>query len=114
MLTSGILDDEPDLIDLIDKFISRLPGMWDSIRQAHKVQDEEEFLRLIHQMKGVGGGYGYPVLTELCSQIEFQTENQNHEKVIELMEEFNLMVDRICEGQNENHKIAEQAQSEKN
>ena len=113
MLTSDILDDEPELIDLIDKFISRLPGMWGAIKQAHKMQDEEEFLRLIHQMKGVGGGYGYPILTEISSKIEFESENKNAEKVNELIEEFDLMTDRIFEGKDENHKIAEQAQSEK-
>ena len=28
-------------------------------------------------MKGVGGGYGYPILTELCIKIEFQTCPKN-------------------------------------
>ena len=111
MLTSDLLEDDPDLIDLIDKFISRLPGMWASIKDAFKADDEKEYLRLIHQMKGVGGGYGYPILTELCSKIEFQTESQNKEEVNYLMEEIDLIVEQILNGKDENHKISERTET---
>lgn len=109
VLTSDLLYDEPDLIDLIDKFMARLPVMRDAINKSHKDNNEDELAGLIHQMKGVGGGYGYPMLTELCSNIEFQIEGQNSEKVNELIEEFNLMAEQVLEGQDENHKIANQA-----
>ena len=111
MLTSNLLTDEPDLIDLIDKFMTRLPEMRDSINQAHTEQDMQEFSSLIHQMKGVGGGYGYPMLTEICAKIEFQVASQDVENTKALIEEFNFMVDQIMEGSKENHKIAAQAQT---
>ena len=107
VLTSDLLHDEPDLIDLIDKFMSRLPVMREAINKSHKENNEDELSGLIHQMKGVGGGYGYPMLTELCSNIEFQIEGQNSENVNELIKELNVMADRILEGSDENHKIAE-------
>ena len=110
VLTSNLLIKEPDLIDLIDKFISRLPIMRDAINLAHKSNKEDELSGLIHQMKGVGGGYGYPMLTELCKKIEFQIENQDYEKLNDLIEIFNAMAVKIIEGSDENHKIAEQAE----
>lgn len=110
MLTSDLLNEDPDLIDLIDKFMSRLPGMRDAINQAHTDQQNEELSSLIHQMKGVGGGYGYPMLTQQCAKIEFQVANENIENVVVLVEEFNQIVEQILEGKDENHKIAEQAQ----
>lgn len=111
LLTSDLLNDEPDLIDLLDNFMIRLPIMRDAINQAHTVQEEEELSSLIHQMKGVGGGYGYHMLTELCAKIEFQIASQDLENVKALIEEFNLLVEQILEGHEENHKIAEQAES---
>lgn len=111
LLTSDLLNDEPDLIDLIDKFMIRLPMMRNAINQAHTDQKEEELSSLIHQMKGVGGGYGYHMLTELCAKIEFQIASQDLENVKALIEKFNLLVDQILEGHEENHKIAEQVQS---
>lgn len=111
LLTSNLLHDEPELIDLINKFMKRLPVMQDAINQAHSEGKEEELSGLIHQMKGVGGGYGYPMLTELCARMEFQLENQDSKNVSTLIGEFNLMVKKILEGRDENHKIAEQAES---
>ena len=111
MLTSELLSDDPDLIDLIDKFMARLPTMQDAINLAHTDKKEEELSGLIHQMKGVGGGYGYPALTELCAKIEFQIESQDPENVSQLIHEFNLIVKEILAGRDENHKIAELAQS---
>ena len=110
LLTSDLLNDDPDLIDLIDKFMLRLPVMRDAINQAHSDNNEEELSGLIHQMKGVGGGYGYPMLTELCAKIEFQIASKNDENKNALIEEFNLLVEEILEGSDENHKIVEQVQ----
>lgn len=109
ILTSNLLLDEPDLIDLIDKFMIRLPTLQGAINHAHTDNNIEELSGLIHQLKGVGGGYGYPMLTELCINIESQIENQNSESIKALIEEFNMMVEKILEGKDENHIIAERA-----
>ena len=107
LLTSKLIQDDPDLIDLIDRFISRLPTMSDAINQAHSEKKEKELSGLIHQMKGVGGNYGYPMLTELCAKIEFQIKNKDTKNLATLIEEFNLMVEQILNGKDENHKIVE-------
>jgi hypothetical protein len=57
----------------------------------------------------VGGGYGYPMLTELCAKIEVQLKHQNMENVTALIEAFNDMADQILAGNDENHRIANQA-----
>ena len=105
-LTSNLLQKDPELIDLIDKFMIRLPIMQDAINKAHEDKNEEEFSGLIHQLKGVGGGYGYPMLTELCAKLEFQITSKKTENVNALIEEFNLMVEEVMAGSEENHRIA--------
>ena len=108
MLTSDLLIEDPDLIDLIDKFISRLPEMRKAILRAYEEKKWEEFSGLVHQMKGVGGGYGYPMLTELCAKIEVQLKYQNMENVAALIQGFNDMAEQILAGNDENHRIANQ------
>jgi len=107
MITSEILLEDPGLIDLIDKFMTRLPAMRDSINLANTDKNDEEFSNLIHQLKGVGGGYGYPMLTVLCSDIEVQIKNKSAENVCALLQEFNTMCEEILAGSDENHKIAD-------
>lgn len=107
-LTSNLLEEDPDLIDLIDKFMKRLPVMQESINCAYSEDNVEELSNLIHQMKGVGGGYGYPMLTELCVNIEVQIRNNNKDNLVLLIKEFNQMTENILAGSDENHKIAEE------
>jgi len=109
ILTSNLLKSEPDLIGLIEKFMLRLPTFQENINAAHREHNTEEFSNLIHQLKGVGGGYGYPMLTELCVKIESQITSEDETNMKELMQEFDSMVEQILAGQEENQKIAEQA-----
>jgi len=109
ILTSNLLKSEPDLIGLIEKFMLRLPTFQEKINTAHREHNTEEFSNLIHQLKGVGGGYGYPMLTELCVKIESQLTTVDETNIKELMQEFDSMVEQILAGKEENRKIAEQA-----
>lgn len=109
MLTSDLLAEDPDLIDLVDKFMTRLPEMTNAINQAFTDEEWEKFSDLIHQMKGVGGGYGYPMLTELCANIEAQLKEQSMDNVAKLMGELNHLAEQILAGSDENRKIANKA-----
>lgn len=104
IITSELLKDDPDLIDLIDRFISRLPSMQDAIIKAYDEKDWETFASLIHQMKGVGGNYGYPALTILCSGIEDNLKSEMLTELKQQLLDFNLLVENILEGKDENHK----------
>lgn len=105
MITSDLLEDEADLIDLIDKFMARLPDFMESITRTYAEKNQEEFSGLIHQLKGVGGGYGYPMLTEICARIE--EENKAGSNLDLVMAEFTVMCEEILAGSDENHRIAE-------
>ena len=106
IITSSLLEEEPDLVDLIDKFISRLPGMRDDILNSHQQKDWDQFLRLIHQLKGVGGGYGYSMITEICAAIEESCKDEDYQKVEDQLDEFRNMSEQVLAGSDENHKIA--------
>ena len=108
IITSELLKEEPNLIDLIDRFLSRLPGMQEKIMNVHGEKDWETFLGLVHQMKGVGGNYGYPVLTTLCADIEAKTREEKFSEVGDKLIEFKLMCEQILAGNDENHKISKQ------
>ena len=109
IIISELLKEEPDLVNLIDRFISRLPGMQDAIIKAFSDKDWETFTGLIHQMKGVGGNYGYPMLTTLCAEIEVMAKEENFSKVESQLNEFQIMSKSILAGSDENHKIADQS-----
>ncbi len=108
IITSELLHEDPELIDLIDRFLSRLPNMLAAILKAYSEKDWEIFTNLIHQMKGVGGNYGYPMLTSLCAEIEVMAKEKDDNKVDTLLKTFEVMSKNILAGHDENHKISNQ------
>jgi signal transduction histidine kinase/CheY-like chemotaxis protein/HPt (histidine-containing phosphotransfer) domain-containing protein len=62
--------DDPEMSELIEAFITRLPEMADAMAQALANNCFDELRRLAHQLKGSGGGYGYPSLTQQARKLE--------------------------------------------
>jgi HPt (histidine-containing phosphotransfer) domain-containing protein len=62
--------DDPEMSELIEAFVARLPETADAMAQALSNNCFDELRRLAHQLKGSGGGYGYPSLTQQASKLE--------------------------------------------
>ncbi len=62
--------DDSDLSELITRFVSGLPEKVSSMQQALANNDFQTLQNLAHQLKGAGGGYGYPKLTDLATIVE--------------------------------------------
>lgn len=61
---------EPDLAELVEIFVSDLPDRVAEIRRYAQFEDWSEVRRLAHQLKGAGGSYGFPHLSEAAQQVE--------------------------------------------
>ncbi len=108
-MTSELLEEDPGLIDLIERFLTRLPVMQQAIEQAWEAGDRENFSQLVHQMKGVGGNYGYTPLSELCAGIEEAVREGVTEEVSQKLAEFAEMATKILAGAEANRQIAGQS-----
>ena len=93
--------DEPDLTHLIEKFIAYLPGNIESLIKAAQQQDWDTIKDVAHQLKGLGGGYGYPGITQLAAKLEFQVVNKNQLEVDSLIAGINAYCQRIYTGARE-------------
>ena len=63
------------------------------------VGEIREIEKLAHQIKGVGGMYGYPCLTDTASLIEEAArEGQDVQLLAELIDEFADLTQRIRRG----------------
>ncbi|MFW6133043.1 MAG: PAS domain S-box protein [Planctomycetota bacterium] len=69
VLTSDFADD-PDMAELVSDFVDRLG---ERIKAMHAALEHEQWERLgrsAHQLKGAGGGYGYPAVSEAAARLE--------------------------------------------
>ncbi|MCG6970107.1 MAG: response regulator [Gammaproteobacteria bacterium] len=93
---SSTLQDEPDLADMVRYFIKSLPADIDKLKQAVLEDDWTTVKFISHQLKGRGGGFGYPMVSEVASKIEFQLASENYHSVKSLVNELNHICERIC------------------
>jgi len=68
---------DPDLADVIDVFAGGLAGHVDSMRAALDARQFDELQRESHQLKGAGGSYGYPDLTDAARVLEMTAKNRD-------------------------------------
>ena len=61
---------DPDMQEALADFVSKLPQRVDQMADLLCKGDLEELRRQMHQLKGAGGGYGFPAISELASAAE--------------------------------------------
>ena len=63
-------EDDADMLDLVREFASDLPSRVRCLEELLAQGDFEELERMAHQLKGAGGGYGFPQITETAAALE--------------------------------------------
>ena len=101
---SELLDD-PDLAHVVEKFIAYLPDKTTSLTEAARQQDWDTLKDEAHQLKGLGGGYGYPEITQLAAKLEFQILNKNQLEIESLIASLKAYCERIYAGARETGHI---------
>jgi signal transduction histidine kinase/CheY-like chemotaxis protein len=64
------LGDDPDLQEIVRQFVRDLPDRSSAMLRAAQTSDTETLKRLAHQLKGAGGSYGFPGITEAAAAVE--------------------------------------------
>jgi signal transduction histidine kinase/CheY-like chemotaxis protein/HPt (histidine-containing phosphotransfer) domain-containing protein len=94
-IVSSLLEEEPDIADLLQGFIDRLPATIEEIRNTLERQDKDELAKRIHDLKGVSGNYGYNILFELCQKMEFEIHADRLNSLFNMLERMEKTIDRI-------------------
>lgn len=94
-ILSSLLEEEPDIADLLQGFIDKLPGKIDQIRKTLATKNREQLAAEIHDLKGVSGNYGYKVLFELCQKMEFEIHAGRLGYLSEMLDRMEAIIDRI-------------------
>jgi len=95
---SNLLKDDPALAALIEQFIEALPGLVEDFVSAIAQQDWIKLRQLAHDMKGIGGGYGYPLLSELAERIELRLHDEQFDELDSDLQDMRTLAQRIIDG----------------
>jgi len=81
-------EDDQEFQAILGSFLSTLPKMVHSISQAMQEQDWEALKSIAHQLKGLGGSFGYKHLTDIAAEIHGCALNQDVDKLSQLVNEL--------------------------
>lgn len=63
-------EDDPDIMEIVQEFAAELPGRARMLEDSFAGGDLEQVRTIAHQLKGAGGGYGFPQITEAAARLE--------------------------------------------
>jgi len=97
-LVSSLLADEPDMIDLIQRFAYKLPQYIENISVCDKNKKWDELRNYVHDLKGTSGNYGFDEMYKLMLNIEFELTKENYNGVHSLVKSLGNLCQRIQDG----------------
>ncbi len=62
--------DDPDMGQIVQMFVQEMPQRVLQLSNAWDRHDLASLRRLTHQLKGSGGGYGFPTISESAGKVE--------------------------------------------
>jgi len=97
-LYSELTDEEPEIVEVINRFITKLPVQIATINAAFYANDWDTFRDTVHDLKGMGGGFGFPQLSQQAAKIETLFKRQDYAAIVPAISELNLLLQRIDAG----------------
>ena len=78
----SIYENDPDMLELVREFVAELPDRVKSLEGCLEAGDLSQLQTLAHQLKGAGGGYGFPPITEAAAQLEQALKDGGEESLV--------------------------------
>jgi two-component system, sensor histidine kinase LadS len=97
-IVSELLQEGPEMADLVEYFLAKAPEYVQRMRGAVAAMDFARIAQHAHDLKSVGGGYGYPMLLELSVSLDAAAKTGDPAQVTELASVFESLMQRIQRG----------------
>ena len=92
---SDLVREDPSYSDIVVQFVEGLQHRLSTMENAVKSADYDALRVAAHQLKGSGGGYGYPILTERAAELEQHARESQLDDCAEEIEELKRICGRI-------------------
>jgi len=92
---SSVLEDDPSMLDVVRQYISNLEKTKTALNQAVSRQEWDTVARLVHDIKGTGGAFGFPQLSETAKELDDLIKSRKYGEAKRLFENLNDTYNRI-------------------
>ncbi len=95
---SILLDESESFAALVNEFIDNFSKQLDELDEFYNKRNWKMLQNLAHDLKGSGGGYGYPQISEIASRIETASKNAEYHLLPEMLQELRQIASQIIRG----------------
>ena len=95
LIPSELVQQDEEFAYLVEAFLNRIPERIGQLETALAEQNFEALRSCAHQLKGSGGGYGYPMLTTCAARLEQQAVAAELQACQAGVEELKNLVSRL-------------------
>lgn len=97
-IQSMLLEEEPEMADLVDIYVKRIPERLSEISRLISEHDNDQLCRRVHDLKGSSGNYGFPELHAAAVVLEEYIHSNDLDAANQHMEVLERVVERIQKG----------------
>ncbi len=97
-LESELIRQDPSLADIVMEFVDGLQGRIETMQQSLDNSDFDTLRTIAHQLRGSGGGYGYPLITERAHELELHAGSTARAECSAGVAELRKLCERITAG----------------
>jgi HPt (histidine-containing phosphotransfer) domain-containing protein len=97
-IVSTLIQEDPDLRDIVEEFIGGLPEQIDQLCKAYADLDWSTMQTLAHRLKGAGGSYGYAQLSQTAAAMEAEFKQNCAEHFESQINELRSLIDAAKAG----------------
>lgn len=94
-IASDLVREDASFVDIVLQFVDGLDVRLEAMENAIRESDFEALRIAADQLKGSGGGYGYPMLTEQAAEVERQAKAQVLEECRQAVDDLTAICERI-------------------
>ena len=94
-ISSELLREDPSYADIVVQFVEGLSDRLATMEEALSTSDFNALRVAAHQLKGSGGGYGYPLLTERAAELEQHARESLADNCAKELEELKQLCARV-------------------
>jgi HPt (histidine-containing phosphotransfer) domain-containing protein len=95
-IVSELVQSDPSYAALVEDFIAELGGRIQELNSALNAGQFDTLKMLAHQLKGAGGGHGYPALTQVAAGLEQHAVAQQLDACKQSIGEITSLVARLA------------------
>jgi HPt (histidine-containing phosphotransfer) domain-containing protein len=87
--------DDPDFRELLVEFAAAMPERREGLIGAYRASEYDLLRTRAHQLKGAGGGFGFPRLSEMAAALEQACVEREPVGIVEALEQVVAYLNRI-------------------